>query len=263
MNRAAKQRLLAAARLTRALPLLDRVRFMQSKRQSALGNKKFLEEHKHFSPPPLWWMHDMYRHTSYDLYWRTGQAAAQTIASKIDAYCGKPMPRVADWGCGLARVIRHLPRNYVRSGFDYNPEAIRWCAEHIDGVAFHANGLSPPLPAPENSFDAIYALSVFTHLSEKGHEAWIGEIRRVLAPSGIFLAAFHMRPAPGQLLKREQERFNNGLLVVRGKTKEGSRTFTAYHPEKYLRETLFRDFEILEEPMDFFGQTLFVVRRLP
>ena len=256
-----KQRLLSIARGAGLLPLLDAARFMRAKWDSAEANARFCETHQDFAPPPLWWMHDMYRHTSFDLYWNTGKTTAAGLADRIDAHTKASRPRVADWGCGLSRVLRHLPERYERTGFDYNDRAIHWCAENIKGAQFFHNKLTPPLPAAEASFDALYALSVFTHLSAEAHDAWIHDIARVLAPGGIFLGAFHMNLAPGQLLPVEQARFDAGELVVRGRVKEGSRTYVAYHPESWLRDHLFHNWEILEEPAEFFGQTLFVARR--
>lgn len=203
----------------------------------------------------------MYAGTSFSQYWGMGMQTAAVIAGKIDAHVEAGAPRVADWGCGLARVIRHLPERYRRTGFDYNLHAINWCKEEIEGVEFYHNNLMPPLPAAAASFDALYALSVFTHLSEAAHDAWIGEIERVLAPGGVFLGAFHMVPPAGQLLPDEQSRFEAGQLVVRGGVKEGSRTYTAHHPEPYLREKLLVNFDIIEPPIDLFAQTLFVARK--
>lgn len=256
-----KQRLVSIARGLGLLPALDAARFMRAKWRTGEANRVFLAAHPDFVAPPLWWMHDMYRHTSFELYWKTGQATAAGIEERIENYVARPAPRVADWGCGLSRVLRHLPERYERTGFDYNPDAVRWCTEHIKGARFLRNDLHPPLPADAASFEALYALSVFTHLSAEAHDAWIAEIARVLSPGGIFIGAFHMTPAPGQLLPHEQQLFDRGELVVRGGVKEGSRTFVAYHPEAYLRDRLFRGWEIVEGPTEFFGQTLFVVRR--
>lgn len=246
------------------LPAADALRFFREKRRHEAANRRFLEDRPDFDPPPLWWMHDMYRHTSYDLYWRSGSATAAALAARIETHAKPPRGgavRVADWGCGLARVLRHLPDRYEKTGFDYNARAIDWCAEHVPGAQFFQNALMPPLPAAAASFDALYALSVFTHLSAEAHDAWIAEIARVLAPGGIFLGAFHTALAPGQLLPDEQARFDRGALVVRGRVKEGSRTYVAYHPEVWLRRHFFHGWKILEGPVDFFGQSLFVARR--
>lgn len=259
-----KQRLVSLARAAGLLPAADALRFLREKRRCAEENRRFLETHPDFDPPPLWWMHDMYRHTSYALYRETGAATAKALAEQIDAHASPSRDgafRVADWGCGLARVLRHLPDRYEKTGFDYNARAIQWCAEHVRSAQFFHNGLMPPLPAAAASFEALYALSVFTHLSADAHDAWIADIARVLEPGGVFIGAFHTVLKPGQLLPEEQARFDAGKLVVRGGVKEGSRTYVAYHPESWLRHHLFHGWKILEGPVEFFGQSLFVARR--
>lgn len=257
----ARQRLIAAARRAGALPLLERAKFLRAAAASARDNRAFLAENPGFSPPPLWWMHDMYSHASYRLYAETGAETAAALAALIDAHVKVERPRVADWGCGLARVIRHMPARYALTGFDYNAAAIEWCAAQAPDAVFRVNGLRPPLPAGDGAFDALYALSVFTHLSEEGHRSWIAEIDRVLAPGGVLLAAFHTSPPAGQLLESERARFDAGELVARGGVKEGGRTFTAFHPERYLRETLLAGFDLLEGPLAFFSQGLMVARK--
>lgn len=256
-----KQRALAFARRAGVLPLLERAKFLAAAAKCAGENRAYLAANPDFSPPPLWWMHDMYSHASYALYMKSGAETAAGIARRIDRLARAENPRVADWGCGLARVVRHLPAHYARSGFDYNEAAIDWCKEHIRGVRFRVNGLAPPLRARRASFDALYALSVFTHLSEEGHHAWIAEIERVLAPGGIFIGAFHGKPSKDQLLPDERARFDAGELVVRGGVAEGGRTFIAFHPDAYLRERFFRNFKVLEGPTRFFGQSLYVARK--
>lgn len=256
-----KQRMVAAARKLGLLPAFEYARYMSAARKAAAGNRAFLAQNPDFVAPPLWWLHDMYAHASYELYMTTGRDTATGITERIDRLTGLDAPRVADWGCGLARVSRHLPSRYRVHGFDYNAEAIAWCSQNIAGRDFSTNGLRPPLPAEAASFDALFALSVFTHLSPEGHTAWFAEIARVLAPGGVFLGAFHTAPAADQLLAGEREQFAKGELVVRGGVHEGGRTYTAYHPTAFLTATLSPDFEIIEGPTPFFGQGLVVARR--
>jgi len=40
------------------------------------------------------------------------------------------------------------------------------------------------MPFPDEYFDVVYGHSVFTHLSQNDHFAWLGEIRRVLKIGG-------------------------------------------------------------------------------
>src|SRR5690348_2953658 len=73
--------------------------------------------------------------------------------------------RVLDFGCGAGRIVRQMPllTNAELFGVDYNPRLARWCAENLKGT-FSRNRLRPPLDFEAGLFDALYALSVFTHL---------------------------------------------------------------------------------------------------
>lgn len=256
-----KQRVVAAARAAGLVPALEAAKFVAAAARAREDNARFLAAHPGFAPPSLWWMHDMYGHASFRQYAESGAATAAALVALVERFGAAGPPRAADWGCGLARVLRHLPPAWERSGFDYNRRAIAWCRDHIAGAVFAENDLMPPLPAEARSFDVVYALSVFTHLSERSHDAWADEIARVLAPGGLFLGAFHMAPPEDQLLPDERRRFEEGRLVTRERVLEGGRTFTAFHPERYLRERLLARFDILDGPLPFFGQHLFVVRK--
>jgi SAM-dependent methyltransferase len=123
----------------------------------------------------------------------TGVAAARRIAEILEA-AGHPLSRhrtILDFGCGpgrLAACIHDLhPRARIHA-CDIDPEAIAWAADALGDVArFHVNGAEPPLPFADESFDLIYAISVFTHLPEDLQHAWLAELRRVLKPGGILL----------------------------------------------------------------------------
>jgi SAM-dependent methyltransferase len=48
--------------------------------------------------------------------------------------------------------------------------------------------LNPPLPfAEDNSFDLVYAFSVFTHIPAEHQEAWLLEMKRILKPGGFLV----------------------------------------------------------------------------
>jgi SAM-dependent methyltransferase len=257
-----KQRMLSIARKVRMIPVLEAVRFVQRAMETRAENREFLGKIDGFpKKPPLWLMHDMYAHTSYSLYESSGRNHAERIANLIDRFVSAKTPEVAEWGCGLSRILRHLPRNYSLTGYDYNSDAIQWCRKNIPGIAFLANEARPPLPADANRFDAIYSVSVFTHLSEKGHDEWISELHRVLKPGGVLISTFHGQHQTGSLLLSERRKFDAGQLVVRGNTKEGRRNFVAYHPDAYVRDILLKSFDVMEGPTQAFGQTLWVAQK--
>jgi 2-polyprenyl-3-methyl-5-hydroxy-6-metoxy-1,4-benzoquinol methylase len=74
---------------------------------------------------------------------------------------------ILDFGVGCGRVARHW--NGLRAevhGCDYNPALVEWCKANLPHVRAVTNRLNPPLTYPDEHFDLVYALSVFTHLTE-------------------------------------------------------------------------------------------------
>jgi len=101
--------------------------------------------------------------------------------------------KVLDFGCGAGRTIRHLGPMAPECelwGSDISAACVEWNRRHLSPPAsFVLNGEAPPLPLPEAEFDLVYALSVFTHISEHW-AAWLLELDRVLAPGGRLVATF-------------------------------------------------------------------------
>ena len=250
---AARQQRLAAARAAGLLPLLERGAYLRDRMRTRRANAAFRAANPGLALPPLWWMRDMYAHTDYGLYWRSGQAHARVIDRLFAEGLGRTPARLAEWGCGMGRVLRHVIAEQA-TGYDYNEAAIAWCAEHLAG-AYRRNALMPPLPCEDGAHDALFAISVLTHLSEAAHGAWAAEMARVVAPGGVLIVTVHGAPGPGQLLPDEAARFAAGELVVRGRVKEGSRLYTAYQPDAFMR-ALFPGFEMDRLAERGLGQTV-------
>jgi len=101
---------------------------------------------------------------------------------------------VLDFGCGWGRVLRlflkHVPSDRLW-GVDCLQEAIRLCGG--DWARFHHIAPRPPTTLPDATFDLIYAYSVFSHLSEEAHWAWLREFRRLLRPGGLLVVTTRPR----------------------------------------------------------------------
>jgi glycosyltransferase involved in cell wall biosynthesis/SAM-dependent methyltransferase len=104
--------------------------------------------------------------------------------------------RILDFGCGWGRLIRFFLKDIEPEGLwgiDCYEEAITICKNSNLRCNFESIDVMPPTHLPENFFDAIYLYSVFSHLSEEAHMAWLLEFRRILKPGGVVIATTRPR----------------------------------------------------------------------
>jgi SAM-dependent methyltransferase len=104
---------------------------------------------------------------------------------------------VLDFGCGWGRITRCflrdvLPQNLY--GVDTDAIAIASCEQTMPHGTYAEIGSHPPIKFPSDSFDVIYAYSVFSHLPRSLHLAWVRELARILKPGGLFMASTLRRP---------------------------------------------------------------------
>ncbi len=96
---------------------------------------------------------------------------------------------ILDFGCGCGRVARHMPAflpGLHMSGVDVDERSVRWCAGHLPGD-WRAIAADPPTALPDGAFDLVYAVSVFTHLSEEQQRDWISELHRLIRTRGLLI----------------------------------------------------------------------------
>lgn len=229
--------------------------------------KVFRSRYPGFKVPPRALAFDAYSASDWDFYKKSGEETAAFLAAIVNRYLPKdPPPKVLEWGCGPARVVRHLPTLLGAQvyGTDYNPQTIAWCTPNIPDVTFAENGLVPPLPFGDNVFDFVYSISVFTHLSEPVSQLWAAELLRILRPGGVLAVSTNGDAFRPLFFPDEQAAYDSRGVMVRGNFEEGKKLFLAYHSPEYLRETLFKDFEPLEyvpAGFPFTGQDLSVLRK--
>lgn len=125
-------------------------------------------------------------------------AAFEAVGSRVSfeliralAAAGVELPaeaRILDFGCGCGRILRyfrHLLDGGSIHGTDIDGEAVGWCREYLSHLgAFFTNGTWPPLDFPDDAFDLVYSISIFTHLPEDMELAWLAELGRVTRPGG-------------------------------------------------------------------------------
>jgi SAM-dependent methyltransferase len=78
------------------------------------------------------------------------------------------------------------------------------------------------------------------------HFNWFNELKRVLKPSGVLLITTQGENFKPKLTEEERKKFDQGKLIVKGNVKEGHRTYSAFHPDPFLK-ILFEDVDILDK----------------
>ena len=100
--------------------------------------------------------------------------------------------KVLDFGCGSGRTLRHFSEEAKVAEFwggDIHGESIEWIQENLDWVNAWQTAMNPPMGLEHGTFDLIYTVSVFTHLTDNA-TPWILELHRLLAPGGILIVSF-------------------------------------------------------------------------
>ncbi len=239
-----KQRIGRVVRRIVPLAMVDYASYLWQVAKCRRANRRFLATLGHFPVPPRALAFDAYSHVDWRVYYETGRRHAQFFAELIGRHLPPGPLRICEWGCGPARVIRHLggllgDRPVELVGCDYNPRSIAWCRAQLAGIDFRQNALLPPLPLAAGWADAIYGLSVFTHLSEESQVLWMAELLRVVKDAGIVIFTTHGDAYRGYLEPDELARYEAGQVVVRGRGgREGKKAFSAFHPPAFVRDRL-------------------------
>lgn len=117
---------------------------------------------------------------------------------------------ILDFGCSSGRVLRHFfpyvgSKGWKLYGVDVQARPIQWMREHFpNDFCVYTGTTMPKLPFPDNQFDVIYGISVFTHI-KFNWDMWLLELRRVLKPGGLLIQTIHGEHA-------WQEYYNNREL---------------------------------------------------
>lgn len=115
---------------------------------------------------------------------RSAEAIARAFAEAgLDPETGA---RVLDFGCGLGRTLRHFAASgWELHGCDVDRSSLEWTEQALPFARYELSSEEPPLPYSEGFFDALYAVSVFTHFDAAAQQRWSRELARILRSGGI------------------------------------------------------------------------------
>lgn len=181
-------------------------------------------------------------------FFESGARTAEIIRTVLQQY-DRPIERsdvLLEFGCGCGRVIRHFQHSGPQlHGSDYNEKLIAWCRANLPFASFAVNRLEPGLEYEDDTFDLVYAISVFTHLPASLQIPWMAELRRIVKPGGTVFATVHGESRTDILSAEDREQFAAGDLVVVKPERAGANDCSAFHPRAYLEKELALDMRLL------------------
>ena len=106
--------------------------------------------------------------------------------------------RLLDFGCGYGRIVRFFRKDAPQAdvvGVDVSAMLVEWCRAHLPFGTWHLVPALPPTDLPTGHCSLVVSFSVFTHLSEVSHLAWLEEIHRWLVPGGVAVVTLWTHPS--------------------------------------------------------------------
>lgn len=226
-------------------PLIYYYVFAKDRRKFAAANAAYLAANPALKLPPARLRFDVIACSQAEYYTTTGKAMAAQMQGVMDKWVSPEATVVVEWGCGPGRILLPLAAMDTRQrrqfiGTDMYPPSIRWAQSIQSGpIAFHLNHMNPPLPLPDNTADFVYAVSVFTHLSESLTKAWLKEIMRILKPGGVFWFSAHSgQKHLGDLNSRQLAALARGEFVAIDSKHDGSQMYTGIHCPALMKKLI-------------------------
>ena len=125
---------------------------------------------------------------AYGDYHKIGAGHRRALESVLPSDWSFENRTVLDFGCGTGRTLAAFAEEAQKAtlvGCDIHGRSIDWANSNLSPpFSFFRCDESPPLPEPDARFDLIYAMSVFTHITELWSQ-WLAELHRVIRPGGL------------------------------------------------------------------------------
>jgi SAM-dependent methyltransferase len=172
--------------------------------------------------------------------------------------------RVLDFGCGAGRTLRQFLTEAETGelwGADIDGASIEWLQGALD-PPLHALRceLAPPLGLERSSFDLIWALSVFTHLTDNSIP-WLLELHRLLKPGALLIATYMGRWNSEAIAHEPWDEDRVGMNVLRHNQSWDHGGPMVLMSDWWVRAHWGRAFEILEVDPRIHNQSWALLRR--
>lgn len=200
-----------------------------------------------------------------------GLLAANEITEWTKPYIIERNPCILDWGCGVGRILRHMPvlqPTAVLYGCDINEDMIQWDKKKYQSITFTTINNFTPTPYAPSFFDLIYGISIFTHIESERQIEWVFELHRILKKNGLLVITTQGTNYHNKLLTQEKKVLESKGVYTKSFFKKGHRMMSTYNQSEQFK-TLFEPYFTLLEyqngkknPGKIGGQDLWIFQKL-
>lgn len=172
--------------------------------------------------------------------------------------------RILDFGCGAGRTLRHFAAEAETAelwGADIDEPSIEWMQRNLcPPLQAWRSAASPPIGLEHGSFDLIFAVSVFTHLTDNSLP-WLLELHQLLKPDGLLIATYMGRWNSEWFAKEPWLEDRIGMNVLYHQHDWDSGGPAVLMSDWWVREHWGRAFEILTVAPQFHNFTWVTMRK--
>ena len=199
-----------------------------------------------------------------ELWEKLGPETRTAIVELLPAGWSFEGKRVMDFGCGAGRTLKHFLPDAERAefwGVDIDAGSIDLLRETVSPpLRLMRSDYMPPLDLQSASFDLIWSISVFTHLTDNSLP-WLLELHRLLRPGGLLIATY-MGEWTSELLAGEPwDPDRIGMNVLRHNHPASDGAPLVMISDWWLREHWGRAFDVLEIDSQIHNQSWAVLRK--
>jgi len=161
------------------------------------------------------------------------------------SFAGK---RTLDFGCGSGRTLGHFQSEAELAemwGCDTHAPSIDWLRQNLSPpFQFFAVSEAPEIPRPDEFYDFVWAMSVFTHITDEW-SGWLLELHRTMKVGGLALISFLGEGMIGRLIGEnwDPDRVGMNSLLLGQSWDDGGPI--VFHSEWWIRAHWGRAFEIV------------------